>query len=213
MARIPHHTTELERSNEGSGLAPPPDHGHWFPPDERDTDIRSEQHDPGFGRQADSTETGPQPFSLAQAFEPAEVVHGALRGAIAAMAMSGLRRFTVEMGWAGQPPPDAIVKQKTPGLVRGKTTGERRAMIELCHWGYGAVGGAGFALLPRRIRRRAWSGPVFGLLLWAGYETVVAPVLGIARRPGAKLSQRLSLAADHLLYGFVLSHTRRRPPR
>ena len=36
-----------------------------------------------------------------------EVAHGALRGAIAAMAMTGMRAFTVDMGIVQETPPRA----------------------------------------------------------------------------------------------------------
>ena len=68
---------------------------------------------------------------------PGEVAHAGLRGAIAAMAMTGMRNFTVNVGIVEQTPPDAI------------------------------------------LRKRA--------------------------------NERVGLAADQLLYGFVLSETRARP--
>ncbi|GAB4060968.1 hypothetical protein [Catellatospora paridis] len=150
----------------------------------------------------------PQPSFLARVFEPAELVHGA----IAAMAMSGLRRFTVEMGWACQPPPDAIVEHKTPGLVQGKTTGERRAMIELRHWGFVAVGGRFSRCFPGVSA--AAPGPARSTGCCCGrVRDGRRPCPRYRAPPGAKLSQRLLPAGDHLLYGFVLSHTRRRPRR
>jgi hypothetical protein len=37
--------------------------------------------------------------------------------------------------------------------------GKRRAATELAHGGYGAAGGAAYALPPEKIRRQPWSGP------------------------------------------------------
>lgn len=137
------------------------------------------------------------------------VLHASLRGAIAAAAMTGMRALTVSLGWVEQTPPDAIAKQSR--LVRAMPKKKRRAAIELLHWGYGAQGGAMFALLPDGVRRKPWAGPTYGLTLWLGFEAAIAPVLGLkhARRP--RPLEAAALAADHVLYGFVLSEMRRRP--
>jgi hypothetical protein len=34
------------------------------------------------------------------------------------------------------------------------------ALTELAHWAYGCMGGAAFGLLPARLRRHSWSGPL-----------------------------------------------------
>ncbi len=138
-----------------------------------------------------------------------ELAHAGLRGAIAAMAMTGMRAFTVNVGLVKETPPLAIVK-KSP-LHRFVPRRQRRAAVEILHWTYGAQGGAMFGLLPDGLRRRAWSGPVFGLVLWLGFETVLAPLLGLAHAKKPRPAERLSIAADHALYGFVLGEMRRRP--
>jgi len=138
-----------------------------------------------------------------------EVLHAALRGAIAAAAMTGMRAFTVNVGLVKETPPLAIVKNSP--LSRVVPRKQRRAAVEILHWTYGAQGGAMFGLLPEGMRRRAWAGPVFGLVLWLGFETVLAPLLGIAHAKKPRPAERLSIAADHALYGFVLSEMRRRP--
>jgi hypothetical protein len=140
-----------------------------------------------------------------------EVAHASLRGAIAAAAMTGMRAFTVDLGLVDQTPPQAIARQRAQGLLRRVPRGRRRAAIELAHWAYGAGGGAAFATLPERLRRRAWAGPVYGFVLWAGFELGVAPALGLMEGQKRRLPERLALATDHLLYGLVLSETRPRP--
>ena len=145
------------------------------------------------------------------AAEPHEVAHAGLRGAIAAAAMSGARNLTVNLGLVDQTPPDAIVKQKAQGLVKMVPRKQRRAAVELMHWTYGAAGGAAFALLPDDIRRRAWAGPLYGVVVWLGFELGIAPLLGLKQAKQPRPVDRAALAADHLLYGFVLSETRRRP--
>jgi hypothetical protein len=140
-----------------------------------------------------------------------EVAHAGARGAIAAMAMTGMRALTVDLGIVEQTPPEAIVKQKASGLIRRVPRDRRPAAIELAHWGYGAAGGAAFGMLPDRIRLRAWSGPAYGLLVWLGFEVGIAPVLGLKQARKLRLVERAALAADHLLYGLILSEMRRRP--
>src|SRR3954447_3448927 len=97
------------------------------------------------------------------------------------MAMSGMRTLTVDLGLVEQPPPDAIFTQKAPGLLRRVPAERRRGLIEAAHWTYGAGGGLAFALVPEQVRRRAWAGPVYGTLLWLGFEAGLAPLLGLAQ--------------------------------
>jgi hypothetical protein len=141
----------------------------------------------------------------------AEIAHASLRGAIAAAAMTGMRAFTVDLGLVDQTPPQAIARQRAQGLLRRLPRGRRRAAIELAHWSYGAGGGAAFALLPEGIRRRPWAGPAYGLLVWVGFELCLAPVLGLKQAKKQRPIERAALAADHLLYGLVLSEIRARP--
>lgn len=139
------------------------------------------------------------------------LVHAAMRGAVGAMAMTGMRAFTISMGLLKESPPQAIVRQRAKALFRAAPRGRRRGSIELMHWGYGAAGGAAFALLPDRVRRRAWAGPVYGLVTWLGFEAVIAPALGLSQAKHRRPVERAVLAADHALYGLVLSDTRARP--
>jgi hypothetical protein len=142
---------------------------------------------------------------------PHEIAHAALRGTIAAMAMTGMRAFTVHVGIVQETPPQAIIRQRAKGLLRQVPRKNRRAAVELMHWTYGAGGGAVFGALPDEVRRRAWAGPVYGLLVWLGFEVALAPALGLKQAHRIRPVERAGLAADHLLYGFVLSETRRRP--
>ncbi len=127
------------------------------------------------------------------------------------MAMSGMRALTVDVGLVEQPPPEAIFTQKAPGLLQRISVERRRTAIELAHWTYGAGGGVAFALLPSAVRHRPWAGPAYGLMLWAGFEAGLAPVLGLAQAHKPRAAERAALAVDHLLYGLVLSELRRRP--
>jgi len=141
-----------------------------------------------------------------------EVLHAAARGAVGAMAMTGMRVITIELGLVEQTPPQAIARQRSRGLrglLRLAPRKQRRGLIETAHWAFGAGGGAAFGALPRRLRRRPWAGPVYGLAVWLGFEMGIAPALGLNQAKRVRLVDRLALAADHLLYGLVLSEPRR----
>ena len=137
-----------------------------------------------------------------------EVVRGAGRGVVGAMAMTGLRVLTTELGLVDQTPPAAVSGQRARGvraLLRRAPRRQRRGLVEIAHWTFGAAGGAAFGALPDAVRRRPWAGPVYGLVVWLGFELGLAPVLGLSQAKRVRLVDRLALAGDHLLYGSVLS--------
>lgn len=140
-----------------------------------------------------------------------EVVRAALRGTVAAMSMSGMRAFTTRMGWLSSTPPERIVHEEAPAMMRRLPKDKAEAAIQLLHWAYGAAGGAMFGALPAQLRLKPWSGPIFGSLLWLGFETAIAPLLGLRMSRERPVAERVALAADHLLYGMVLSELRRKP--
>jgi hypothetical protein len=140
-----------------------------------------------------------------------EVLHAGFRGAVAAMAMTGMRALTVNLGIVKQTPPQAIFRQKARGVMALVPRRQRRAVIELFHWAYGAGGGVAFALLPDGLRRRPWAGPIYGLTIWLGFELGIAPALGLKQSKKLRPVDRAGLAADHLLYGLVLNEGRERP--
>jgi hypothetical protein len=133
------------------------------------------------------------------------VLEGAAAGAIAAMAMTGMREFTETVGIVDETPPKAIFRQKTKGLIYVVPKKKRRAAIELAHWGYGAVGGAMYGAASEDLRKRPWVGPGYGLALWVGFEAALAPMLGLSQAKKLRPMDRAGLAADHLLYGWVLA--------
>jgi hypothetical protein len=148
---------------------------------------------------------------MAERDHGSEIFYAGVRGAVGAMAMTGMRVLTTDTGLVKEPPPFAIFRQRARGLLRLAPRRRRRSVIELAHWGYGAGGGAVFGALPESVRRRPWAGPVYGLLVWLGFELGVAPVLGLSQAKQVRPVERAALAVDHLLYGFVLSEMRRRP--
>ncbi|MEV4106670.1 hypothetical protein [Nonomuraea sp. NPDC049695] len=125
------------------------------------------------------------------------------RGAIGAMAMSGLRQLTTSIGLVAKVPPESVLERTMPRIFRRVHPKQRPALVELAHWGYGACGGVLFGLLPSTVRGRPWVGPVYGAAFWAAFETAIAPALGLPRHPRTTV-ERLALLADHLLYGVVV---------
>jgi hypothetical protein len=126
-------------------------------------------------------------------------------GAVAAMAMSGMRTLTNELGLVGETPPEAMAREGASGLLRQIPPAKRGAVVELSHWGFGAVGGVFFGVLPRWLRRRNWAGPAYGLLVWLGFEAGLAPALGLSKAKATRPVERAAFAADHVLYGLVLA--------
>lgn len=104
-----------------------------------------------------------------------------------------------------------MAREGVPGLLGHVPPERRAAAIELAHWAYGAAGGAMFGALPDTVRRRGWAGPVYGMALWLGFEVAIAPVLGLRHAHSRRPAERAAFAADHLLYGLVLSELRRQP--
>lgn len=136
---------------------------------------------------------------------------GLARGIVAAMTMTALRQVTTGLGWVEQTPPDAVLKQRAFGAIvrmpRLAYFVARRqvALVELAHWTYGAGGGVAFALLPPTVLRSKWAGPGFGLATWVVFELSIAPVLGLDQATKIRPIERLTFAADHVLYGVVLA--------
>lgn len=137
------------------------------------------------------------------------------RGVVAAMAMSAVRQVTTNFGLVQQTPPDAILKQRSLGLLvrqpRLAYVVARRqvALVELAHWGYGGAGGAAFGLLPPSLTQPRWSGAAYGALTWLVFEISIAPVLGLTQARRIRIVERLAFLGDHLLYGFLLAGDRR----
>lgn len=141
-----------------------------------------------------------------------DVVSGAARGVVGAMAMTGMRVITTELGLVEQTPPQAMSRQHARGLrrlIKRVPRRQRRGVIEAAHWAVGAGGGAMFGALPPGLRRHPWAGPAYGVLLWLGFELGIAPILGLSQAKQLRATDRLFLAADHLLYGAVVSTARR----
>jgi hypothetical protein len=141
-----------------------------------------------------------------------EILHGAMRGAIGAMAMSGMRTFTADVGLVRETPPQSIAKKRRPsGVLSYVPKSRRRAAVEVLHWSVGVMGGAIFGALPDGLRRTPWFGPVYGVGILASYDFGIAPLLGLKQAKRPKPAEQAALIADHLLYGLILAELRERP--
>jgi hypothetical protein len=129
----------------------------------------------------------------------------AVKGTVAAMAMSGMRSMTTGLGLVARTPPEAILAEEAPQLLRAAPKEYRPAVVHLVHWSFGAAFAVAFRLLPGAVRRHPLSGPAYGALVWLGFEAGVAPALGLQEAKQSRPVERLALLADHLLYGFVLA--------
>jgi hypothetical protein len=139
------------------------------------------------------------------------MIHAMFRGIVGAMAMTGVRVFALHAGLIREDPPSRLTRKRARGLVKRVPRRRRRVFVELAHWAMGAAFGLAFGLLPERIRLKLWAGPLFGVAMWAGFDAVVAPALGLTERGWPKGRERTVFIADHVLFGLVLSELRARP--
>jgi hypothetical protein len=140
------------------------------------------------------------------------IVHAKFRGIVGAMAMTGMRVFAQHAGLIREDPPSRLTRKRARGLLRLVPRKRRRVVVELVHWGMGGVFGIVFGLLPESIRSKRWSGPLYGVLVWLGFDSVLAPALGLTERNWPHGRERAVFVADHVLFGLVLSEQRARPP-
>lgn len=129
----------------------------------------------------------------------------AARGLVAAMAMTGARVVTTGTGLVDRTPPDAIIDQAGPTGLSGLSADQRAVVKELAHWAYGALGGAAYGMMGRRVRASVWSGPLWGVTLWLFFELVLAPVLSLDYARERRVAWRSMVILDHLLYGVVVA--------
>jgi hypothetical protein len=136
---------------------------------------------------------------------PRELMTSMTRGAVGAMAMTGVRTFAGAMGLVDETPPEAVLHEKLGGLMARIPRERRHGVVEGFHWATGATAGGLFALLPEPVRRPGWAGIAYGLVVLSGFELAVAPLLGLDRARGGRAAERLVFVVDHLLYGLILS--------
>jgi uncharacterized membrane protein YagU involved in acid resistance len=133
----------------------------------------------------------------------------AAQGAIASMAMTGIRTMADSLGLIEETPPEAVLRHGAAELTEKVSPPKRPAVVQLAHWVFGATMAVVFALLPARFRRHVWAGPLFGALVWMAFESGIAPLLGMPRMRHARVAERAVLLADHLVYGAVIGQRER----
>ena len=139
------------------------------------------------------------------------MIHAIFRGVVGAMAMTSMRVFAKHAGLIREEPPSRLARKRARGVLALVPRKRRRTIIELIHWSMGASLGAAHGMLPEHVRRRAWSGPLFGLLVWMGFDMFVAPMAGLGERDWPKGRERAVFMADHVVFGLVLSELHARP--
>jgi hypothetical protein len=143
------------------------------------------------------------------------VLKGALAGAVATGAMSGVMFAAQRAGLMGRMPPHKITRAALR-WVRPWTasTGKTKGLASLGHLAFGMVAGALYGGLAGRLgdRRPSLGGGLgFGTLVWLTSYAGWLPKLGLMPpphrdRPGRQPSMLLA----HLVYGVVLSRLARR---
>ena len=132
------------------------------------------------------------------------VINSGLRGAVAAMAMSGTRALTSSLGLIEQTPPEAVLHQSAPATMAKVPKQRQAAVAELAHWAFGVVAGAGFGLLPLGLCRYRWAGAAYGVVVLTGFEVGIAGARAVPG-PTCRPVERVIFLADHLLFGIVLA--------
>ena len=135
------------------------------------------------------------------------VVSGAVRGMVGALSMTGVRTLASELGLLDTgTPPESVAEQGLPHLLHPVPPAWRPAAVDLLHVAYGASGGAAFSLLPENWRRRPYTGPCSGSCCGSATSPrKLAPILGLRIERRRELREWAVLAADHVLYGFIVS--------
>ncbi|MFC6490258.1 DUF1440 domain-containing protein [Nitratireductor sp. GCM10026969] len=126
---------------------------------------------------------------------------GALAGLSATMAMTAAMRHlwpSLEPQDRYPLPPREIVEDAAPPAPERS----KRLLSVLAHFGFGAVVGAAYALLPERRR----NGVVYGLTVWAASYLGWLPGLGILKPATEHPAERnLLMIAVHVVWGGTLA--------
>jgi uncharacterized membrane protein YagU involved in acid resistance len=137
------------------------------------------------------------------------LARAAAQGAVAAMAMTGIRDMASSLGLVEETPPEAVMHHGASTVTEMVPPPKRPAAVELAHWAFGATMAVLFALLPARFRRHVWAGPLFGAVVWVAFESGIGPLLGLPRIRHTRVAERAVLLADHLVYGAMIGHQER----
>ena len=135
-------------------------------------------------------------------------LYGALGGAGATVALTGLRKTLASVGLVQTSAPEQVVgRLEELGLVDDWSKGSRRALTVAAHLAYGVGIGTTLGLL-RRERggpgEEAAVGSALGLLSWAFNWTTQLPLTGVHPPVWKQRSPKVLLPVlDHALFGAV----------
>jgi hypothetical protein len=144
---------------------------------------------------------------------PLRAASGALDGAAATLAMTGVLFAAQRAGWLGELPPRRITRhalgRATPGPIAPLSRRQKSQVSAATHVGFGAAAGALYEVaLGRRPRRRAGgalAGAAFGLAVWLVSYGGWVPAFGILPPPHRDRPPRqAAMVLAHLVYGAAL---------
>ena len=135
-------------------------------------------------------------------------LYGALGGAGATVALTGLRQAMARAGLVEKSAPEQVVgRLEELGLVDDWSKASRRALTVAAHLAYGVGIGASLGLLRRErggVGEEAAVGSALGLLSWAFNWTALLPLLGVHEPPWKQSSPKVLLPVlDHAFFGAV----------
>jgi hypothetical protein len=138
-------------------------------------------------------------------------VDGAVAGAAATVVMTAVLEAGRRLSLFRTQPPVRIVRRVPAGSPEHRVRGGG-VLTGLAHLGYGATGGAVFALLTRRGPTADLRlGVGYGLVLWvAGYGLWVPAIGALPPLHRDRPDRQLALVAGHVVYGAVLAEGLRR---
>lgn len=130
------------------------------------------------------------------------LVRGAVSGVVATGAMSAVMLALRKQ--MGSQPPDLIAQQAARAVGAEPTETEADVLASLAHAGFGAVAGAGYALLPR-YGPPPLRGMLVGLALWFSAYQGGVPALRLMPPASQDRPQRPAvMIAAHLVFGWTL---------
>jgi len=130
---------------------------------------------------------------------------GAVCGAVATAAMSGVMLAGSRMGLMPDQPPKRIARALMPGHRNRPKQGEGTAGA-LAHFGFGTAAGALYGLLARGDRTPSIAGVGYALAIWAASYQGWVPALGILPAATRDLPGRPAvMICGHVVYGTILT--------
>ena len=135
-------------------------------------------------------------------------LYGALGGAGATVALTGLRQVMSLAGLVQKSAPEQVVgRLEDLGLVDDWSKGARRALTVFAHLAYGVGIGTSFGLLRRErgaAGEEAAVGSALGILSWAFNWAALLPVTGVHEPPWKQHDPKVLLpVVDHAFFGAV----------